>query len=88
MTIFDSKTDGALDIKMKVKPCPFCGNAEKLFVSSRINFEELYKDNGDACITLRCYRCNCELAEHEYHGPDYGFKLGVLLTKWNNRRDV
>ena len=69
-----------------VEGCPFCGKTDKLRITDKDNFEEAYAANGRACISLDCARCNSELTEHDYDGDDYGVKVGILVTKWNNRR--
>ena len=84
---YDFRSEGDIEVGY-VKGCPFCGKTDKLGITPKDNFEELHKENGDACVVLSCNRCNAQMSEHNYHGSDYGMKVGILVTMWNNRRET
>lgn len=72
--------------------CPICGKDDRVeVVTSEHTYIEAYKENGDACISIRCWRCALELYDHTPFGIDgYEQKKMYLIAKWNNmpRREV
>jgi hypothetical protein len=48
-------------------------------------FEELYNKHGRATMHMGCDRCNLQMYEHSYNGPDFDKKMGRLVTQWNTR---
>lgn len=69
-----------------LKPCPFCGKIDKLTITSKSDFQNLYCENGYATINLKCERCSLNLYEHEYTGSKYEVKVRKLVKKWNKRK--
>ena len=80
--------------KMFVKlalPCPFCGSKD-LDVETRKTFNELVKEHGSACVTVRCNDCSCQayhftslVEDKKRDAKNYSKRLEMLLDKWNTR---
>lgn len=66
--------------------CPICGKDDRVEVlTSKNTYETLYKEEGSACISIRCWRCALELYDHTPFGIDqYEQKKNVLIARWNN----
>ena len=77
-----------IDPAIHVKPCPFCGSIENLWISDRESFNELTAEHGYATIVIRCEHCYTEMYEHEYRGIVYENKVEHLIRKWNTRKEV
>ncbi len=77
---------GSVAIKdIKVMPCPFCGDTDKISITSRKDYNRLYKAHGSATIALTCERCRLDMYEHDFDDFDYVTKVRILVDKWNRR---
>ena len=79
---------GAYNLKgfnVPLAPCPFCGSNDKLTFTRKKSFDEIFKKEGGATISIKCDHCYAELYEHDYHGNDYVTKVKLLIKKWNTR---
>jgi hypothetical protein len=72
-------------ISYTVRECPICGKNDKLVMPDYECFEELYNKHGRATMHMGCDRCNLQMYEHSYNGPDFDKKMGRLVTQWNTR---
>lgn len=66
-------------------PCPFCGG-KRLIVTDEEIFNQLYEENGSACVCLSCLDCSLDLYDHS-NGANYSARLKKLLNKWNTREE-
>ena len=57
-------------------------------LSSHDIYYKLLKDNGRACIGVRCEDCDSELRVHEPMVRKYTDKVKLLEEKWNARAEV
>lgn len=73
------------DAIQKMKPCPFCGKKDELTITSKRIFTELMEENGSACISANCGRCNVEKTDHHRDFTDYNDRLVLLVSAWNER---
>jgi hypothetical protein len=71
-----------------LKPCPLCGKTDKLVITSKSNFQDLYCEHGSATISIECERCSLYLYELGYAGSKYDVKVKKLVKKWNERKGV
>lgn len=83
---YDFRDEGEIELGY-VKGCPLCGKTDRLTITPKDTFDRLIAESGSACISLDCNRCNWSLTEHDYRGDDYGVKAGILVTKWNTRKE-
>lgn len=74
-------------IPLKLKPCPICGLKDALCISTKENYEERFKENNGAVLTMECRRCDLVLSvyDHIEADPSYEYMKGALMNKWNNR---
>lgn len=74
-------------MEIKLKPCPFCGNAAKLY--DRKVYEGVQEKHGKACFEVSCTNLDCAaaiLAYNETNGPlPYETMAKMAAEKWNRR---
>lgn len=77
-------------IPAKIKPCPICGLKDALFITTKESYEELFKKNNGACLSMDCKRCNLRMAvyDHLEDDPSYEYMKGALIGKWNTRKEA
>lgn len=77
------------DVKLEdvkdIKPCPFCGSKENLYITSEDTFKELFERYDGATLSIECKKCGLALYEHKYSGDEYEIKSDILIKKWNRR---
>ena len=71
----------------KVKPCPFCGTVDKLEITERKSYNELVKKNGYSLIYIECKTCAMEFKLYEVPDNNYDLGVGILITRWNQRKE-
>lgn len=81
------KNQEVSEVMKILKPCPFCGKKDRLVLPKRETYEELVSKTGSACISLACKNCNLEIYEHTHSILNFGTRLGLLIAKWNIRRN-
>ena len=61
--------------------CLLCG--EEVDVETREAFEKLFKENGGACLCVRCLNCHIMVHNHEDNNTNYMKRLIDLANVWN-----
>ncbi len=71
--------------KEEVKPCPICGKSDKLYITSRENFETLAKEKDCNVAVIRCNGCGLEVYSH-YTCKAHGYEphINEAIQKWNS----
>ena len=69
----------------ELKPCPFCGGQPKLM--NKKLFEELDSENGRACITIECEKCELDFHDHTSDEHNYYVRAFLVTEKWNRRAE-
>ena len=72
---------------LEIKPCPFCGGTPTLM--SQDTFEHLKEigDDGKACITIECHKCQLNFYDHTHDEQDYLIRKFLVIEKWNRRAE-
>lgn len=72
---------------LEIKPCPFCGGTPALM--SKDYFEHLKEigDDGKACITIECHKCQLNFYDHTHDEQDYYIRAFLITEKWNRRAE-
>lgn len=67
------------------KPCPFCGKADNLTITTAESYEKW--KGGLTCIAIKCRACNAELIEFNIDHKDksYAAVVSALVKRWNTR---
>ena len=66
------------------KTCPQCGKLDRLDFTQQDTYERLRDENGSACVTVECRRCNLELRDHSREISEYEDRMVLLCYKWNH----
>lgn len=72
-------------MKIKLKPCPFCGGPVKL--DARKGYEERQEYYGKACLSIECMDCGAQVTAYNHtDGPlPYEVMAKMAAEKWNRR---
>lgn len=73
------------EVDAAVKPCPFCGNSQKLFITDEKLYRELVEENGSSLIGISCNVCNTTQRLYSIPDNNYWMGVGMLISKWNTR---
>lgn len=88
MSVYDNvdKVASSERVTEQIKSCPLCGG-KNIFILEKDTYEELIKENGDACMTIECADCNTETKVFSFHCQkrDYETMRAAILEKWNTR---
>lgn len=72
----------------EVKNCPFCGSSDELRITSRESYDKLVKKHGSSLIEISCRRCDISYRLYNIPDNNYDMGMGIMITKWNNRREA
>lgn len=79
------------DVKIKgLKPCPFCGESDSIYINSAKFYNELKAEHGSACLSGGCKRCDVTIYVYGCHftNDKYANVKKVWIEKWNTRKEI
>ena len=71
----------------EIKPCPFCGGTPTLMAQKTFEHLKEIGDDGKACITIECKKCNLSFYDHTHDEQDYVIRKFLVTEKWNRRAE-
>ena len=74
---------------LDVAVCPLCGESDKIFSTNKKSYDTLLEKNGDACVTIECWRCGVMVIGYsmECENKAYEFVARLAAHKWNRLSD-
>lgn len=72
-------------MKINWKPCPLCGESDKVEVTTKEFYSGLVAEHGDALICIECKRCKVRVDDYpsESGRNNYEWRLMHMAKKWN-----
>jgi heterodisulfide reductase subunit B len=72
---------------LEIKPCPFCGGTPTLMDQKTFEHLKEIGDDGKACITIECHKCQLSFYDHTHDEQDYFIRKFLVTEKWNRRAE-